>query len=69
MQVVRTEPKRQSNGVENMVRALNILTNISVEKFHEFCEATNMPSGDREAVWFKHQGRFPDPKQLATGIG
>jgi len=58
--------KQCSNGVDNMVRAFNILCNVSEEKFHEFCEGVNMPAGDKEAVLYKWQVGF-DAKKLAAG--
>ena len=69
LQVARTEPKRIGNGLDNMVRALNILTNISEARFNEFCAAVKMPKADIEAVRYKYEGRFPDPKQLVRSIG
>jgi hypothetical protein len=67
--VERTEPKRNNgNGIDNMKRALNILTNISEEKYHEFCKATNMCDNDKEAVWNKFSMAF-DVQGLAKGIG
>ena len=67
--VVRTEPKRNNgNGIEDMKRALNILTNISEAKFNEFCKGVQMCSNDKEAVMNKFNMTF-DVQRLAKGIG
>jgi hypothetical protein len=56
------------NGVDLMVRALNILTNIGKAEFESYCKQTNMPPGDVEAVIFKSRGKY-DITKLAQGIG
>jgi hypothetical protein len=48
------KPVRKSNGYDNMVRALNILTNCGEGRFNEFCEGVTMPANDKEAVLNKY---------------
>ena len=68
LQVARTPPaKRNGNGVDNMVRAYNLLKNVP-DKFDEFCDSVGMSPGDKEAVLNKHNMSF-NIKQLAAGIG
>lgn len=67
LQVVRTQPRQGDNGIGNMERALNILTNLGEEKFHEFCRGVNMPDNDKEAVWNKYNMAF-DVNKLAAGV-
>lgn len=67
-QAIKVVARTPSNGVENMVRALNMLTNLGEEKFVEFCKGVKMPPGDVEAVRFKFSGQY-DVKRLARGIG
>ncbi len=65
LQVARTPKNNNGNGLANMQRALNILTNVSEAKFHEFCKGVNMPAGDKEAVLNKFNCAY-DIKQLAN---
>lgn len=64
LQVARTSKGKNSNGLANMQRALNILTNVSEAKFHEFCKGVDMPDNDKEAVLNKYNMVY-DVKKLA----
>ena len=67
--VCQIKPKiSSSNGIDNMVRALNILTNCGEAKFKEFCKAVKMGANDIEAVQNKHNLCY-DVNKLASGIG
>ena len=68
LRVAKAVHNTPGNGVDAMVRALNILENISEAKFQEFCKSTNMPVGDIEAVLLKQSGKY-DVTRLAWGIG
>jgi hypothetical protein len=59
------------NGVDLMVRALNILMNIGKAEFESYCKQTKMPPGDIEAVLYKSKGKYKtsDVNRLVGGIG
>ena len=62
------KPRSKSTGIDNLVRAYNILVNVSEEKFKEFCEGVRMDPEDRERVWNKYQYSF-NINQLTRKIG
>ena len=72
LQVQRVQPKKvNGNSIETIMRALNILTNISEAKFDEYCRAVNMNSNDKEAVLNKYNMAFRDDavQHFTRGIG
>ena len=68
LRVTKAVHNTPGNGVDLMVRGLNILTNIGEVEFQSFCKQTKMPPGDIEAVEFKFSGKY-DITRLAGGIG
>ena len=64
----QAEVPKTSNGLDSMVRALNILSTLGEDKFREFCKGVRMPPGDIEAVEFKFHGKF-NIGSLTRGIG
>ena len=42
-----------TNSYDNMLRGLNILTNLGEEKFHEFCRGVRMDENDKKATFYK----------------
>ena len=66
--VTKAAHNTPGNGVDNMVRALNILNNLGRDRFDEFCRAVEMPVQDIEAVRFKHSGEY-SIESLTRGIG
>ena len=68
LRVAKAVNNSPGNGVDLMVRGLNILTNLGQDKFEDFCKQTKMPEGDIQAVEFKFSGKY-DITRLAKGIG
>jgi hypothetical protein len=62
--MIDKKPKVSANGIDNMIRAYNLLCNVSEDAFHQFCEGVRMEPNDKEAVLNKYNMAF-DVKQLA----
>ena len=75
LRVVKAVRNTPGNGVDNMKRAYNILSNIddpgSDVKFREFCKGVNMSAEDIDCVIFKHTGQYSREKAviMSRGIG
>ena len=52
-----------SNSIDNLQRALNILSNLGNDKFESFCRQIRLSDHDRECVLMAHRG---GPRRVAT---
>ena len=68
LRAVKAVHNTPGNGVDKMVRALNILTNLGETEFKDYCKQAKMPQGDIEAVKFKFSGKY-DITRLSRQIG
>ena len=68
IRVTKAAHNSPGNGVDLMVRGLNILTNLGESKFQDYCKQAKMPQCDIEAVRFKFSGKY-NVESLARGIG
>ena len=59
----RLPQTRVSNSIDNLQRALNILSNMGKESFESFCRQTRLSDHDRECVLMAHNG---GPRRVAT---
>ena len=59
---------RVSNSIDNLQRALNILSNMGKDKFESFCRQTRLSDHDRDCVLMAHRGGPRRVQTLAQGM-
>lgn len=62
------KPQRVSNSIDNLQRALNILSNLGQDKFESFCRQIRLSDHDRECILMAHSGGPRRIKTLAQGM-
>jgi len=59
---------RVSNSIDNLQRALNILSNMGNDKFESFCRQAHLSDHDRECVLFSYNGGPRKVRELSKSM-